>query len=319
ALVDEKSFLSKAGLKIENISSDEIKEIKFSENERTALIKMAIKEKQKALLNYYFILETDNSPPTLIFLDFLKQNVIKAEFNPVNDKKLGIIYFQPKTNKNQSRVVLAEVDLGLMKIIDTKISDVLDFSSFNGDYYYLDDSGFIYKTDASLTLPGKMNSKPMDIKSGADYRIKASSFGVAVKEDNSLYFFDINKGETKKLSDSIDDFSFSKNIYKMAYWGNNANVLFMDKENYQPQKKAGDEILIAESNEKITKLLWLNDFYVIFNIGNQIKIAETDDRDRINIVDFANYPNPAIFWNKNDRILYVFSDNNLYSFENLIP
>jgi hypothetical protein len=245
--------------------------------------------------------------------------VIKAEFNPVNDKKLGIIYSQPKTNKNQSRVVLAEVDLGLMKIIDTKISDVLDFSSFNGDYYYLDDSGFIYKTDTSFTLPSKMNSKPMDIKSGADYRIKASSFGVAVKEDNSLYFFDINKGEIKKLSDSIDDFSFSKNIYKMAYWGNNASILFMDKENYQPQKKAGDEILIAESNEKINKLLWFNDFYVVFNIGNQIKIAEIDDRDQINIIDFANYPNPAIFWNKNDRILYVFSDNNLYSFENLIP
>ncbi|MCX6764989.1 MAG: hypothetical protein NT148_00405, partial [Candidatus Nealsonbacteria bacterium] len=75
----------------------------------------------------------------------------------------------------------------------------------------------------------------------------------------------------------------------------------------------------ADFKEKINNLLWLNDFYVVFNIGNQIKIAETDDRDQINIIDFANYPNPEIFWNKNDRIFYVFSDSNLYSFENLIP
>ena len=319
ALVEEKDFLSKAGLKIENVSSAEIKEVKFSENERTALIKMAIKEKLKAISSYYFILETDNSPPTLTLLDFLKQSVIKAEFNPISDKKLGITYVQPKTKQNQSQVVLAEADLNLMKIIDAKISDVLDFSSFNGNYYYLDDSGFIYKTDASFTLPNKMNSKPMDIKSGADYEIKASSFGIAVKEDRSLYFFDIKKGEMKNLSDDIDAFSFSKNIYKMAYWGNSAGILFMDKENYQPQKMAGDEILIADFNEKITELLWLNDFYVIFNIGNQIKIAETDDRDQINIIDFASYPDPQIFWNRSDRVFYVFSSSSLYSFENLIP
>jgi len=318
-LVDEKDFLSKAGLKIENVSSIEIKEVKFSENERTALIKISIKEKLKALSSYYYILETDNSPPTLTFLDFLKQNVIKAEFNPINDKKLGITYAQLKTKQSQSHVVLAEVDLELMKIIDTKISDILDFTSFNGDYYYLDDSGFIYKTDTYFTLPGKVNSKPMDIKSKAGYKIKASSFGIAIKEDNSLYFLDSKKDEIKKLSDTADDFCFSKSIYKMAYWSNNANVLFMDKENYQPQKKAGDEILIADLKEKINELLWLNDFYVIFNIGNQIKIAEIDDRDQINIIDFTNYPDPEIFWNKNDKIFYVFSNNNLYSFENLIP
>jgi hypothetical protein len=208
ALVEKKDFLAKAGIKIENISSIEIKEIKFSENERTALIKMAVKEKLKALSSYYFILETDNSPPTLTFLDFLKQNVVKAEFSPVNDKKLGIIY--------SKSLVLAEADLNLMKIIDTKISDVLDFSSFNGNYYYLDDSGFIYKTDASFTLPNKMNSKPMDIKSGADYEIKASSFGIAVKENNSLYFFDPKKDEMKILSSNINDFCFSKSIYKIA-------------------------------------------------------------------------------------------------------
>lgn len=318
-LIGENDFLAKASIELENVSSDEIKEIKFSENEMAVLVKLAVKEKQKPLANYYFVLETDNSPPTLIFLDFLKQNVIKAEFNPVNDKKLAITYFQPKTRQNQQKIVLAEVDLGLMKIIDTKISDVLDFSSFNGNYYYIDNFGFIYKADAFFTLPNKINSKPIDIKSGADYKVKATSFGVVLKENSSLYFIDPQKDEIRKLSSNISDFLFSKSIYKMAYWQNDIHILFLDKENYQPQKIAGDEILIADFEEKINNFLWLNDFYVIFSIKDQIKIAETDDRDQINIIDFVSYPNPEIFWSKNNKILYIFSNNNLYSIENLIP
>lgn len=314
-LIAEKDFLNKAGLKPENIASSEIKEVNFSENERTVLIKMAVKEYQKSSLNYYFVLETDNSPPTLTFLDFLKQNTIKMGFNPANDKKIAVTYRNAKTKK----IVLAEADLSMMKIADTPISDVLDFKNFDGKYYFLDDSGFIYKADPSLLLPDKVNSKPMDIKSGADYEIAATAFGVAVKEDNALYFYDYGKSEMKKVSDNVSGFSFSKNIYKMAYFKNSAKVLFLDKENYQPQKKPGDEIIVAEFKNEIGELLWLNDFYVIFSVKDQIKIAEIDDRDAINIVDFASYPNPEIFWNKNDRIFYVFSEGNLYSFENLIP
>lgn len=313
-LIGEKDFISKIGLKTENISSEEIKEMTFSENERTVIVKMAIKEINKTTLNYYFVLETDNSPPTLTYLDFLKQNTIKVGFNPINDKRLAITYLNAK-----SKTILAEADLEMMSMSDTKVSDILDFTAFDGRYYYLDNSGFVYRADASLLLPVKVNSKPMDILNKASYRIAVTSFGIAIKENNSLYYFNFREGEMQKISDSISGFSFSKNIYKMAYWNTDVNVLFMDKENYQPQKKAGDKINLAKFENKIDNILWPNDFYVILNIGDQIKIIETDDRDQINIVDFASYPEPEIFWNRNDKILFVFSNNTLYSFENLIP
>jgi len=313
-LINEKDFIAKIGLKMENISSEQIKEMTFSENERTVIIKMAIKEINKTTLNYYFVIETDNSPPTLTYLDFLKQNTIKVGFNPVNDKKLAVTY--PNT---KSKIILAEADLEMMKISETRVSDVLDFTIFDGKYYYLDNSGFIYKADASFLLPTKVNSKPMDILNKANYSIAVTSFGITIKENNSLYYFNYETNEMKKLSTVISGFSFSKSIYKMAYWNTDISVLFMDKENYQPQKKVGDEIILAELKEKISNAIWLNDFYLALNIKDQIKIIETDDRDQINIVDFASYPEPEIFWNRNDKILFVFSNNTLYSFENLIP
>ncbi|GAI49198.1 unnamed protein product, partial [marine sediment metagenome] len=49
-----------------------------------------------------------------------------------------------------------------------------------------------------------------------------------------------------------------------------------------------------------------------------IKIAEIDDRDRINVVDIAEFENPKIFWNKNDKKLYVLSEENLYVSESLM-
>lgn len=314
-LAEEKDFLAKAGIKSANVLSAEIKEIKFSENERTALIKLSITEKQKIARNHYFLLETDNSPPSLTFLDFLGQNVIKAGFNPINDKKLAVIYSKTKP----AQTIMTEADLSLMKFTSVEIPDVLDYVGFAGNYYYLNDSGFIYKADAFLSLPNKMNAKPLDIQSSAVYKIEATSFGVLIKENNALYYLNSGSGEIKKISDNAGNFSLSKGVYKAAYWNNEINVLFLDKENYQPQKKTEEEILIAKYNNKISDLSWLNDFYLVFSVNDQIKIAETDDRDQINVIDLASYSNPKIFWAKTERILYIFSKNSLYSFSDLIP
>ena len=90
-------------------------------------------------------------------------------------------------------------------------------------------------------------------------------------------------------------------------------ILFLEEE---------EKVFLTRFSEKICQVLWLNDYYLIFTVGgkcSKIKIAEIDDRDRLNIVDLAEFENPEIFWDKNTKKLYVFSEEKAYLLENLLP
>ena len=93
--------------------------------------------------------------------------------------------------------------------------------------------------------------------------------------------------------------------------------MFLKEKLDSPQKKAGEKLFLIRLSEKIGDCFWLNSNYLVFNAGNKIKIAEIDDRDRINIVDITEFENPEIFFNKNDKKLYLLSGENLYRSEAL--
>jgi len=79
------------------------------------------------------------------------------------------------------------------------------------------------------------------------------------------------------------------------------------------------KIFLLRFSENIDKVYWLNDYYLIFNVGNKIKIAEIDDRDRLNVIDIAEFETPEIFWDSLNGKLYVLSEGNLYVSEKLLP
>jgi len=98
-------------------------------------------------------------------------------------------------------------------------------------------------------------------------------------------------------------------------------VLFPEKENplfphstLFPHR----EVFIARFSKKIGNIFWLTDHYLIFSVGNKIKIAEIDDRDKINIIDLAEFKDPEIFWDEKNKNLYVLSEGKLYLSKNLI-
>ena len=94
-------------------------------------------------------------------------------------------------------------------------------------------------------------------------------------------------------------------------------VLFLEKKYDQSQKEAGEKLFITRFSEKIDDLFWYTGHYLIFNVGDKIKVAEIDDRDKINIVDLAEFKEPKIFWS--NKKLYVLSEENLYVSEELTP
>jgi len=83
--------------------------------------------------------------------------------------------------------------------------------------------------------------------------------------------------------------------------------------------KEKEEIFLTRFSETIGQVFWLNDYYLIFNVGDKLKIAEIDDRDRLNIIDLAEFKNPEIFWNAGNAKLYVLSEKALYVSDKLLP
>jgi len=83
--------------------------------------------------------------------------------------------------------------------------------------------------------------------------------------------------------------------------------------------KEKEKIFLVRFSETISKVFWLNDYYLIFNVGNKIKVAEIDDRDRLNVIDLAEFKTPEIFWDSANNKLYVLSGGALYVSEGLLP
>ena len=80
-----------------------------------------------------------------------------------------------------------------------------------------------------------------------------------------------------------------------------------------------EKIFLIRFSENIGKVFWFNDYYLIFNVGDKIKVAEIDDRDRLNVVNLAEFKAPEIFWDSLNGKLYVLSESSFYVSEKLLP
>lgn len=96
-------------------------------------------------------------------------------------------------------------------------------------------------------------------------------------------------------------------------------VLFPKRQGDEPQRDVEEKIFLTRFSEKIGNVFWLNNYYLIFNVGDKLKIAEIDDRDRINIVDLAEFLSPEIFWDRENEKLYLLTEGGLYISDKLLP
>lgn len=96
-------------------------------------------------------------------------------------------------------------------------------------------------------------------------------------------------------------------------------IWFPQKQNEQSLNGESDRLFLTRFSEKIGQVLWLNDYYLIFTLGEKIKIVEIDERDRLNMVDVAEFENPTLFWDRDTKELYVLSANELYLLTGLLP
>lgn len=96
-------------------------------------------------------------------------------------------------------------------------------------------------------------------------------------------------------------------------------ITFIDSRTENSLDSSPKRIFLTRFSEKIRSVSWLNDYYLIFSLNNKIKVAEIDDRDKLNVIDLAEFPSPKIYWDRNKKTLYLVSEGTLYLAKNLLP
>jgi WD40 repeat protein len=210
--------------------------------------------------------------------------------------------------------VLTEIEQPLPTLDTIPLPNIVTYQIFNKEIYYLDKFGHLFKNRERLT------EKPFPIKPETKYELSIFKDRIFLQEDKILYLFNPSLKSFEKFFEGINSLKISPDFKKIVYFSDfEIWILFLQEKSDQPQKKAGEQLFLTRFSEKINQLFWYTSHYLIFNLGNKIKITEIDDRDRINIVDLAEFKDPKIFFNKEDKRLYVLSEGNFYSSEILLP
>jgi WD40 repeat protein len=264
--------------------------LKWSFDSKNILLKLKEDKKIK-----YFVLQLFPKI-NLISLDFLNSEIKNLSFHPKDSQK---IFF------------LKENSLFLKDFLEKKpkliLDKVISFEILKDNIIWLSASGFLYKSNLLGEILERENLKPFLIERGKEYKIiTKNSLKIFLKENGDLYFLDKKEREFKKLLKEINFLKFSPDFKKVVLATKNEIWIF-----YFPSK---DLIFLTRFSEKIENLFWFNNHYLIFRVKNKIKIAEIDQRDKPNIIDFSfgdfgkEKKALQIFYSQREKKLYVLSE-----------
>ncbi len=284
-----------------------------------------------------FVIDMQNLPQTTtpLSLNFLSGGIGNIEFNSGNSQKLFFIYNQNLYDADLTNTKPRQ--LGTSKTAQTGdnqiqmplLENIETYTQIGDNLYLLQSvppkkrggqiSGFIYRTDTTGKIIEKINETALILKPESYYKIFVFQPYIFLQENDTLYLFNSETKSFEKFFEQFQNLKISPDSKKLAYFSDNDLwLLYLVDDQEQPIKKAGDKIFLGNFPEKIEEVFWLSSNYLILNSGNKVKIIETDDRDRVQTWDIGAFENPKIFFNDNDKKLYVLDKTNLFLAENLL-
>jgi len=330
---EQKKLVSEEELKLlkknKKISQISFLNLVWSDDSKRILIEISIKgEKQ------YVVLKIE--PETNLFILDTESNIKNISFNPDKSEELFFISLEPeekltgedKELKFRKKVIFrlkADSERVMLKIPSPSFEqNIINYSIIGNDIVWLSDSGFLYLgrlvNSDKIELIKILNLKPINIHKETNYQIIAKdSSKIFLKQDEMLYYLNPATHLLEQIFNSVKTIEFSEDMKKIIVSTNNQIWLFyMEEEHEQPRRKIGEKILLSGFPDEINNLFWLNNSYIIFQIKDSIKIAEIDNRSKVNLIELATFPSSSISWSQKEKILLVLSENNLYSCDNIL-
>ncbi len=290
--------------KLSLLKNADFLDLNWSPDLKRIILEASIGEEEK-----YFLLELENPLPlSPVSLDFLA-GAEKFSFNSQNAQEIFFL-------KNGS---FFKANYKTKEISKPILSDLITYEISNGDIFYLDSSGFLQKSDFLGKNQIKINSEMFPFQEETKYQIFLDLPDIFLKEENVLFLFNSNSGIFEKIFEPLNEIVFSGDWKKMVFFNDNEIwIRYLENILDQPQKRVGDLQLTVRLSEKINKVSWLTNHYLIFGVEGKIKVAEIDDRDKIQIWDLGKIESSKFFFNQKDKKLYLLNNGDLYGSEELL-
>jgi len=198
--------------------------------------------------------------------------------------------------------------------------NIVTHYKLNQEIYYLNNLGHLYQTDEDFDPQIKLSETPFPVLPETEYKLKKFGSFIFLQKDETLYVFREDSGSWEEIFTPAKNLRTSPYFTKLVYWSDfEIWVFFLEQKTSQPPKGAGERLFVIRLSEKIKDVLWLDSNYLIFTVGDKVKISEIDERDRLNIIDLAEFENSEIIFNNLNKKLYLLSNGKLYESERLLP
>jgi len=200
------------------------------------------------------------------------------------------------------------------KEITTSSENIITSKKYNQDVYYLDNTGYVFKNEL------RVNEIAFPVKAEAEYTLEIfPDFIFLTTEDRILYLFSPESNSFEIFFNGVNNLKISPGRKKLVFFSNSEVwVLFLKDEGV---KKTGEKLFLVRLSEKIGDVFWLNSDYLVLNSGDNLKIVEIDERDRIQTWDIASTQRfdveRGVYFTGDSKKLYILSEENLFASEEI--
>ena len=256
-------------------------------------------EKENKKGKKFFLIDYSNSQNSQVVDFSLPSEVKKITLHPLARKVVlflrdNKIFKKDLTSKNLEENIF--------------LTDVIWFKSKRNNLYWLNSSGFLIKSNWDLKKKEVLNDIPLSLKKERGFSLGILKGAIFLRNEQKLFRLNSQK-EFEEIFDSLDGFTISPDLMKLAFWGKGEIWIFDEGKKF-----------LTRFSQNPKNLFWINNHYLIFSSGEEIKIIETDIRNDLNIFTLKQAKNPTIFYSRINKKLYLLSDSTLlFSSEKLVP
>jgi len=299
-------------LLVEVSSKDEIVDIIWAEGSRRFLVQSARKEQLVSKVHSI----SPNQPcfKDSCSLEYLNRDIENIQFSPATADQILFTRFLNTTQ------VLFTAQYEEEKIAVPITNNVVAFTSHGNHVFWLDTSGTLRQKDLASNSEAQVFQESVFIpKQETAYELLIAGEYILVKEDTTLFLHTKNTSGRREILSPVFQVAVGPGGTKVALRNQSELwVLFLKAETEQPQHRAGELILLTRFSEPLKQLFWIDSSYLLFTLGEIIRGAEIDTRDRLNVVDLAQFPDHEFFWNNAKGILYVLSEDAFFVSEKVV-
>ena len=203
------------------------------------------------------------------------------------------------------------------------IKNIVTHKTVQSAILWLGIDGMLYRSDARGQNTQTVSTTALSINKKKTYKLESLASHIFLQEDRAAFLLNAQTGEFENFYPMVDGMELSPDGQKIAYYNTQELWYWLPKAGVVVQN-----ILLQKTQGAIKNVYWLNNDYLIFSESDTIVISEIDVRGNINTIrlpqtivlaEAITIKNPALFFEQQDKKLYLLTQNTLMVSERLVP